>query len=1363
MRSFTQAVLAAGAVAALVLGPSRAAAQSTLAPERLTAIQQDAIASYRAGRYERAARRYQELVTLQPENVGFLKDLMWVLWRAERLDEAANAARQVTVRQPGDLEAWNLLGNVLTTLGKPQEALAAFEHSLRVDPEQLRVWGSVARLYLDVEDYAKAEELMTRLLQRYPDSGDFYPVLARAQSAQGKFAEAARTWAAARTFFPEELAYIYQAAESQYQSGQAAEAMGTLHALVAAHAPRRAAPEQVRIWRGVARLYLDLDEPAKAEELLRTLLARYRDAGDLYPMLARAQTAQGHFADAAQNWAKARKYFPDELTYVYQEAAACSQSGQEKKALFLLDQMVARRQEQLLAPDQLGVSRSVAKLYLDLGQPERAVRFLTQLLERYPEEGSLYPVLARAQHQQGAFGEAADTWAKARTYFPNELAYAYQEAASRYQNGQTDQAVALLNAMAKEHPPAKAKPEDLRVWRAVAQLHFDLRRYADAETLLTTLLEHYPDYGDFYPMLARSQTVQEHFNDAAQSWEKARAFFPDELGHAYQEALARYQNGQTDEAVTTLQALAVQHPEYRPAINLLVDHATVQEDWAGAARLLELHLTDPKPGDAAQVLKLATMYRRLGKTDAFLSMVDRSLQLDPNQAEAWMQKADYFKSRGQWAAAADAYQHLLRGNPWSLKAMIGLADVQYLRGRYREAIRLIERARRFDPTDPYLLIVHARYLYSAGNLQAAATLLTRWAEANRGPVLPVLLYHGLATTPDSAMLASPVHMTVQAFEEQIRALHEAGFTPVTADDVDLWYQGKRELPEHPVLITFDDARLDSFQRADPILARYNFKATMFVPITNIERDLPGYASWDELASYRQTGRWELQSHGGDASKHIRVDADGRDGLFLASRQWLEAEQRMETPREWRTRIAADYAQSQRSIEQHLQTTPMVFAYPESNFGQEGMPNVEDSAPINIELASRTYRVLFHQDSYGLNVRSKQPAFLTRLEPPATWSGADLLRHIAHQNPFVMAHVSLLRQAAWQGRIREARQWLAQLQQDGVSESYQLIEQARIFYTAGDPQQGRALMQQALQSNQASPDVVKIAQDIQKGDSRWVWSPSFWFEEDSNDRQGVIAEQSFGTVPTGPVVWHVNHRSGLFSEPGVADVTGHGVGVGVTGHLGLFHQWQASLMGHAFSGGDAGGAVSGSAALTSHWTDDVTTRLEAGSSPIETARALNANVQDRYVLLRTGWDGTGPWAASLQGRASSLSDDNQRFTAVFEASRRLVEFLPAAQLMYRLTADDTQEISRNYYSPQGLLLNQLGVEYELLRLRHVGLSLRYLPGVGAESGAPATFIHSVEVEAPFYWDGRPWLRPVFFLTKTPTYESHRLGVLMRFLF
>ncbi|MBI3292451.1 MAG: tetratricopeptide repeat protein [Elusimicrobia bacterium] len=1375
-----------GVVGGMVVAASRANAQSidadrvravepeTLAPaharphrppafatDAVTSLQEEAISNYRAGQYGRAARRYEELVKLQPENVEFLRDLMWVLWKAGRVAEAAKVATRITARQGTDLEAWNLFGSAMVKLGKLPEALAAFETSLRLNPEQFSVWRDVSLLLVERRQYDEARTVVSQLLARDPQHTDLYPLLARAQTLQGDFPEAANTWAKVLQLFPDNPAYQYQEASALYHSGQTEHAVTSLQMLITQYQEELDDPQFLQLWRVVAQLAMDLQQYRQASTLLSQLVDRYPQETELFPLLARVQTAQGMFRDAAMSWAKAYHAFPDHLNYHYQEAVASHANGQDDHALKVLQEFVRVHHRQLLDAEYMPVWRDVTRLALDLRAYPVAKQVLLPLLSHDPEARDLYPLLARTHMLQGEFAEAANTWAYVHQLFPDNLAYQYQEASALYHSGQTEHAVANLQQLISQHHEELNDLGALPVWRTIVQLALDLRQYDQAGALLTQLLVLFPKETELYVLLARTQTMQGDFAQAANSWAQVSRFFPDNPAYSYQEAVALSHSGKPEQAVSMLETMMESHPEYDPGLSLLVNQAIVRGDWDEAIRALERRLANPAPKDEPFLFRLADIYHHVGDPKRYVSTLDRYLKLNPSKGEVLLLKAEHDKATHHLHAAATYYKKVLTMNPWSIKALTGLSDLYHITGRSGKAIELIRRVRQLDPTDPYLMLEQARYLYGVGNFKASKRLMTEWLHANHGPILLTLGYHGLVSSLEDPLLASPIHMTAHAFEEQIRTLKETGFTPVTTEDVRAWYQGTLELPEHPVLITFDDARLDSFEHADPILARYGFKATMFVPLVNVERNLPGYASWDQVARYQRTGRWEIQAHGAYAHLSIPIDAEGRTGLFLLNRQWLKDEQRLETSTEWKNRIAADYRLSQATIHTHLGTTPMAYAYPESDFGQMSVPNVPEAAPTNLKLTRDVFGLTFRQDSHGLNVRSKDPLLLTRLEPPVFSPAHRLLEHVAYHSPFTLMYLTLARQAMWEGRFREARKWLACLQGEQVPEALMLVEHARLNFIADNPRAGRALLNQTVQMA-PSPDILQIAEDVREGNPTWVWAPSVSFHQDNRHRQSVVGGQDVGSWTIGPTLWRLRHRSGWFHESGVSDVIASGGGLGTTINLGLFHQVSADVLGHWFSGDTATG-ITALGSLRSRWLDSFTTDVEVGHTPVETARALNAGVRDRYVSLRGDVKPQGLWRASASAKLSSLSDDNTRYTAIAETSTGLGMLLPSVRLMYRFTFDHTQQVSLNYYSPRQLMLHQVGPEWHAQFWEGFELFARYLPGYGQEEASRAQFSQELELEAPIWWRKKISFRPTFSMSRTPSYQSSQVGLKLQFRF
>jgi peptidoglycan/xylan/chitin deacetylase (PgdA/CDA1 family) len=149
--------------------------------------------------------------------------------------------------------------------------------------------------------------------------------------------------------------------------------------------------------------------------------------------------------------------------------------------------------------------------------------------------------------------------------------------------------------------------------------------------------------------------------------------------------------------------------------------------------------------------------------------------------------------------------------------------------------------------------------------------------------LPVLMYHRIATDGPEDLAAHRV--SPEALEHQLRFLHRRGFRSISLEE---WSHAARHrgyIRGRPVLLTFDDAYLDFYETAWPLIARNGFSAHVFVPAGKVG----GTSDWD--AQYGEPARvmsWEQLAELGDGgvtfgsglSTHSAAD-------LLSSAQLLE--------------------------------------------------------------------------------------------------------------------------------------------------------------------------------------------------------------------------------------------------------------------------------------------------------------------------------------------------------------------------------------------------------------------------------------------------------------------------------------------
>lgn len=87
----------------------------------------------------------------------------------------------------------------------------------------------------------------------------------------------------------------------------------------------------------------------------------------------------------------------------------------------------------------------------------------------------------------------------------------------------------------------------------------------------------------------------------------------------------------------------------------------------------------------------------------------------------------------------------------------------------------------------------------------------------------ILMYHSISEG------RGPTCISPLVFAAQMEALAAAGSSVISLDQVADWRKGRAPLPAKPVVITFDDGFCDFAEAAYPVLAKYGFGATVYLP------------------------------------------------------------------------------------------------------------------------------------------------------------------------------------------------------------------------------------------------------------------------------------------------------------------------------------------------------------------------------------------------------------------------------------------------------------------------------------------------------------------------------------------------------
>lgn len=133
---------------------------------------------------------------------------------------------------------------------------------------------------------------------------------------------------------------------------------------------------------------------------------------------------------------------------------------------------------------------------------------------------------------------------------------------------------------------------------------------------------------------------------------------------------------------------------------------------------------------------------------------------------------------------------------------------------------------------------------AARNLPVRVASQVKWRGGREAPVaeawhdFPILMYHRIADDGPDAL--AQWRTSPAAFEAQLRHLRESGWQGISFDRLRGALHFGQALPERSVMLSFDDATRDFLDFALPLLHRYEFPATLFVPTGHVGDT----AQWD---------------------------------------------------------------------------------------------------------------------------------------------------------------------------------------------------------------------------------------------------------------------------------------------------------------------------------------------------------------------------------------------------------------------------------------------------------------------------------------------------------------------------------------
>lgn len=192
-------------------------------------------------------------------------------------------------------------------------------------------------------------------------------------------------------------------------------------------------------------------------------------------------------------------------------------------------------------------------------------------------------------------------------------------------------------------------------------------------------------------------------------------------------------------------------------------------------------------------------------------------------------------------------------------------------------------------------------------------------DEKEGIKVPIIMYHGL--TKEKKMQSKFV-ISVDLFENDLKYLSENGYTTIFFSDLVKYVNNEYELPQKPIILSFDDGYYNNYYYAFPLSVKYKSKIVVS-PIakytekySEIDDTNINYAhlDWDNIKEMVASGFVEIGNHSYDLHQN-KMGSLGIQKFYNENQE------------SYKKRLSEDILKSQKLIKEHTDIEPIVFVYP----------------------------------------------------------------------------------------------------------------------------------------------------------------------------------------------------------------------------------------------------------------------------------------------------------------------------------------------------------------------------------------------------------------------------------------------------
>jgi len=474
------------------------------------------------GNLDQAIVLLRKAIELDSESAYLQRELATIYLQNKEGDKALEVLEEVLRQHPNDVKALIIYGGTKQVRKENNDAIAAYEKILALDPKQERVYSLLGNLYLEAGDDARAQATFMRLIKNFPASyvGHYY--LGQVNARQGNVKAAEENFKKALELVPDRPEPRFELIDLYKAQGKKTKIIQLYEDILSSN------PRNIRAATELGFYYHQLGMKAEAQQILMKLGSRSQHEFEVIVTVIQLYIDPKKYDDALVVIQGMLKGLPDSADLNHLAGIAYYGLKNNDQAIVHFKKVTPQSR---FFQDAVV---HVAFILQEEGKNEEAIRFLNTAIEKNPESPDFKYYLGTFYEETGDFESAEKYIRQAIELDPANPRYFFRLGVV-YDKGNKKQA--SMDAMRKV---IELDPKHANALNYLGYTYADLGQNLDeAERLIKEALKYKPNDGYITDSLGWVYYKMGQFDKALIYLKRAIELVPDDpimlehMGDAY--------------------------------------------------------------------------------------------------------------------------------------------------------------------------------------------------------------------------------------------------------------------------------------------------------------------------------------------------------------------------------------------------------------------------------------------------------------------------------------------------------------------------------------------------------------------------------------------------------------------------------------------------------------------------------------------------------------------------------------------------------------------------------------------------------------------------------------------------------------